>query len=252
MSTELAAVQGSAAEAPRRALVVGATGYVGRAVAGELWRRKIAAIAHVRFDSPVLEKWRATWAALGIECSSIPWSRDEFTKLLRERSVTHVFLCLGTTFRRGKRKSTSSVPETYAAVDVGLTALVIEACVESGVRPRVLLLSAARARAASRNPYLGARGRIEDVLRASGLEFTIAQPSYITGPDRDEFRPLERIGAWFADWFLLWGAVLGMQILRERYRSIDAKELAKALVTHALDPLGANKVFMGERLRDFP
>ncbi len=240
-----------AARTPR-ALVVGATGYVGRAVVAELRRYKIEAVAHVRFDSPRLEHWRAHFAALGAECEATAWDPDAFTRLLRERAVTQVFLCLGTTLRRSLQKSTSSVAETYAAVDVGLSTLVIEACVQSGVRPRVVLLSAVRARSASRNQYLAARGRVEDVLRASGLEFTIAQPSYITGPGRDEYRPFERIGAWFADWFLLWGAVLGMQILRERYRSIDAKELAKALVSYALDPHAAGRVYMGERLRDFP
>ena len=252
MRQSAAASPESVAELPRCALVVGATGYVGRAVVKELRRKRIAAIAHVRFDSPRLEHWRANFAALGTECATTRWNRDDFVALLRERSVTHVFLCIGTTLRRSLRKSSSSVAETYAAVDVGLSTLVIEACVESDVSPRVILLSAVRARSASRNQYLAARGRVEDVLNASGAEFTIAQPSYITGPGRDEYRPLERIGAWFADWFLLWGAVLGMQILRERYRSIDAAELAKALVSHALDPISAGKVYMGERLRDFP
>ncbi|HTF86890.1 MAG TPA: NAD(P)H-binding protein [Planctomycetota bacterium] len=237
---------------PVRALVVGATGYVGRAVVAELRRKKLEVQAHVRFDSPRLEEMRALFQKLGAECVTTAWNRDDFKELAHQRGLTHVFLCLGTTFRRGKRKSTSSVPETYAAVDVGLSTLVIEACVQSGLRPRVVLLSAARANPAARNPYLAARGKVEALLQASGLDFTIAQPGFITGSDREEFRPLERIGAWMTDWFLLWGAVLGMQIMRERYRSIDARELAKALVTHALDPLSANRVLMGERLRDFP
>ena len=51
---------------------------------------------------------------------------------------------------------------------------------------------------------------------------------------------------------LLWLAVLGMQMLRERFRSIGAPELAKALVSHAFDPRSAGRILPGERLRDFP
>ena len=50
----------------------------------------------------------------------------------------------------------------------------------------------------------------------------------------------------------MWCAFLGMQMLRERYRTIGAQELAKALVAHAHDPRSRGRRLMGERLRDFP
>lgn len=235
-----------------RALVVGASGYVGRAVVAELRRRDIATIAHVRADSARLEHWRAQFAALGAELTTTAWDLEAFARLIRERAVTHVFLCLGTTLRRRLRGSKSAVPDSYESVDFGLSAMLIDACVRSAVQPQVVLLSSAGARAGSRSKYLSARGRLEAYLQASGLEFTIARPGIISGPGRDEFRLFERLSGAVIDWSLLWGAVLGMQILRERYRSIGAEELAKALVSHAQDPDSRGKLLLGEKLRDFP
>lgn len=233
-------------------LVLGASGYVGQALVQELRRRGHPTVAHVRFDSPRLEHWRAQFAALGAEMVSTAWDSGQFAALLREREFARVYLCLGTTLRRRLWKSKSSVENTYEAVDFGLSALVIDACVEAGVRPRIVLLSAAGARTTARSPYLAVRGKLEAHLQASGIDFTIARPAFITGPGRAEFRPLERLGAALFDMALLWCAVLGMQIMRERYRAIGATELAKALVTHGADPHGRNRVLDGERLRDFP
>jgi hypothetical protein len=57
----------------------------------------------------------------------------------------------------------------------------------------------------------------------------------VTGPDRRESRPLERLAAGTADAFLGLVGALGARKLRDRYRSIDAEGLARALVTLALD-----------------
>lgn len=242
----------SPAQGIGRALVVGASGYVGRAVVAELRCKDMATIAHVRPDSLRLEHWRAQFTALGAELATTAWDLEAFSKLIRERAVTHVFLCLGTTLRRRLRSSKSAVPDSYESVDFGLSALLIDACVKSGVRPQVMLLSASGARAGSRSSYLSARGRLEDHLQASGLVFTIARPGIISGPGRDEFRVFERLAGALVTWGLLWCAFLGMQMLRERYRTIDAHELAKALVAHAQDPRSQGRRLMGERLRDFP
>ncbi len=234
------------------ALVIGASGYVGRAVVAQLRSKGFATIAHVRADSGRLDHWRAQFTALGAELATTDWELGAFANLIRERAVSHVFLCLGTTLRRRLRGSKSAVPDSYESVDFGLSAQVIDACVKSALKPQIVLLSSAGARGDSRSKYLSARGRLEAYLEASGLEFTIARPGIITGPGRDEFRFFERLAGAAVDWSLLWGAVLGMQILRERYRSIGAEELAKALVSHAIDPDSRGKVLRGEKLRDFP
>ena len=234
------------------ALVVGATGYVGGAVVAEARARGLVVLAHARADSPRLARRRAEFERLGAEIVTTPWEGAAFRALIDARGVSIVFLCLGTTRRRMLSREASGARPSYESVDSELSRLVIDAAASSAAPPRVVLVSTARANARSRWRYLAVRGRLEEHLTSSGVPWTIARPSFISGPDRDEFRPLERLGAQVADWSLLWLAVLGMQILRERYRSIGAGELAKALVSYGREPSAAGKIVHGERLRDFP
>lgn len=231
------------------ALVIGATGYVGRAVVAELRRMNTRTIAHVRFDSKRLGHWREHFAAIGAECFETKWDRDAFADVLRRSAVTHIFLCLGTTFRRRIGRSQSSIPDTYKRVDLGLSVLVIDACVQSGIGPVVVLSSAVGAKATSLSPYWSSRGKLEEYLRSKDLEFAIARPAFITGPGRDELRMAERFGAAFVNVCLMLLALFGLRSLRTRYRSIDAPTLAKGLVAHAQDPSSRNKLLMGESLR---
>lgn len=240
------------APSAERALVVGATGYVGRALVRELRARGVTVLAHGRAESPRLARLRGPFADLGAEVVTTAFDREALALLLTSRAVTHVFLCLGTTLRRSLGRGAGGRRDTYESVDLALSSLVIGAAVDSGLAPRVVLLSTAGARAASRWRYFAVRGRLEQVLMDSPLPWTIARPGHITGPDRDEWRPLERLSAMITDWTLLWLAVLGMQILRERYRPIGAGELAKALAQHGFDPHSVRKILPGERLRDFP
>lgn len=249
MSASPAVAQGAA---PGSAFVLGATGYVGGALVRELRARGHATTAHLRHDSPRRDAHIAAFRALGADVDTTPWEAQAFRRTFDASRPSLVFLCLGTTLRRRLRRPTSSVAENYTAVDVGLTALVVDALVAAQSRARVVLVSAAGANPSSRSAYLRARGQVEQHLIRSGLEHTIARPGIITGPDRAQFRPFERTAAVFVDFALLFGAVLGMQMLRERHRSITATELAKALIVHGGDPKAANRVLHGERLRDFP
>ncbi|HEX5831522.1 MAG TPA: hypothetical protein VFY16_11110, partial [Gemmatimonadaceae bacterium] len=73
-------------------------------------------------------------------------------------------------------------------------------------------------------------------IRESGLPYLIARPAFISGPDRSEFRPLERLAAIASDRALGVLAAFGARRLRDRFRSISGRELADALVTLAFDP----------------
>jgi len=68
-----------------------------------------------------------------------------------------------------------------------------------------------------------AHGKVAAAVRASSLPYTIARPSFITGADRDEPRPMERVGAVVTDVTL--GLVGG-----SRYRSTMNTVLATAAV----------------------
>lgn len=231
------------------AFVAGATGYTGREVVRVLAGRGVRTLAHVRPDSERLAGWRERFTALGAELDTTPWQRTAMAARLAELAPTHVFALLGTTRKRAGAAAAHGRDETYEAVDYGLSKLLIDALVDARLRPRFVYLSAAGASPRARGAYMQARWRVEEALRASGLPYTIARPSFITGADRDEDRPGERVGAALTDGFLTLASALGGRRLAARYRSTTNTVLATALVTCALDPAAENTVLESEALR---
>ena len=235
------------------AFVAGATGYVGRALVRVLTARGTRVVAHVRPDSPQLDAWRTRFAAMGATVDATPWDEHAMAATLAALRPTVVYALLGTTRKRTRAAAARGAADGYEHVDYGLTALLLRATQhaarDTGTAPRFVYLSAVGADAASRNPYLAVRGRLEAELRASGLPWTVARPSFITGPDRDESRPAERIGAAVVDAALAIPGWLGARRLRDRWRSTTADELARALARLAADPRAAGAVVEGDRLR---
>lgn len=231
------------------AFVAGATGYTGRAVVAELRGRGIEVLAHARAGSSRLEGLREGWAALGAEVDTTPWEAEALTARMAERRPDLVFALLGVTRAGAKRegRATGERP-SYETVDYGLTVALADACVAAGVAPRFVYLSSLGAGPRAVGDYLRWRWRAEERLRASGLPLTIARPSFITGPDRDESRPAERIGAVAARGVLGVIGALGGRRLKRRYGPRTGEDLARALVDAALDPARANATLESEDL----
>jgi uncharacterized protein YbjT (DUF2867 family) len=162
-------------------------------------------------------------------------------------SPTLVFALLGTTRRRAKRERISG--NIYDKVEGKLTSMLLDATCRAAPTARFSLLSSIGTRDGARGAYLRARAAMERAVRASGLAYTIARPSFVTGSDRTEFRLGERLGARVADAALALGGALGARRLQTRWCSMTAPELARALVTAALDPSCANRVLEPEELR---
>ncbi len=217
------------------AFVAGATGYSGQAVVRELVRIGVGAVAHVRPDSVQLASWKATFTGLGAEVATFAWSKgaDGMAAGLAHVAPTHVFALLGTTRKRARAEGRAA-QDAYAAIDVGLTSMLIAACQRLSQRPVFVYLSAVGVRPRTSNPYLRARALVEGELMASGLPYVIARPSFLTG-DREERRVGERVAAFSMNAALACVAALGGTRLRARYRSVRASELAQALVTMAFD-----------------
>lgn len=235
------------------AFVAGATGYVGRALVRVLVERGWRVVAHVRPDSPERDTWRVRFDAMGATADTTPWDADAMAAMLMSVRPTAVFALLGTTRQRVRASAARGLADGYEHVDYGLTALLLRATQraarETETSPRFVYLSSVGADAASRNPYLAVRGRLEAELRASGLPWTVARPSFITGPDRDESRPAERIGAALVDAALAIPGLLGAHRLRDRWRSTTADELARALARLAEDPGADGVIVEGDGLR---
>src|SRR5688500_19568292 len=112
-----------------RAFVAGATGYTGREVVRELRAHGVAAVAHVRPDSPKLGEWEARFQAHYAVVDTTPWELHALRETLQTWQPTHVFALLGTT-----RKRMSSAPQdSYENVDYGLSAMLMQAVLLAGL-----------------------------------------------------------------------------------------------------------------------
>lgn len=241
---------GMNALAGARFFVAGATGYTGQAVVRRARALGVRTIAHVRADSSQRAKLEPMFRDMGAEVDLTLWDEEAMVQSLRRYQVTHVFALLGTTRKRGKQaKQKSGADETYETIDYGLTTMLLRASERCGSNPRFVYLSSMGVGGQTQNAYLLARHRVETELRASSLSWVIARPSFITGADREESRPLERVGAVVVDGLLGVAGAFGMERVRENYRSITSTALARALVHLALDPNASNFVAAGDKLQ---
>lgn len=230
------------------AFVAGATGYVGSNVVELLCERDdVGVVAHVRPDSSRLDHHRESFETLGARVDTTPWEDDAMTDRFAQLRPDVVFCCIGTT-RARKKASDEPEKETYEAVDFGLTALLVRACVEAEISPRFVYISAAGASPKSRSSYMKARWDAETYIHHSELPYVIARPSFITGPGREESRPGERVGATLADAGLTLAGLIGFVGFRDRYKSISGPEFASALVDLAFDPAAEGTVAEGREL----
>ena len=242
------------AMADHRVFIAGATGYTGREVVRCCATLGVRTVAHVRPDSSRLAQWRERFATMGATTDTTPWERAAMIATLTRLRPTHVFALLGTTRARARlTEKAGGATESYETVDYGLTHLLLQAATEAaratGVRPRLVYLSAIGAREDTRNSYMRVRGRIEHELRESGLPWLAVRPSFITGDDRDESRPLERVAALMTDAALAMTALLGARRLRDRYGSMSGATLGCGMARLALEETGEGRVVMGEELR---
>jgi len=231
----------------RSAFVAGATGYTGREVVRQLRERGVRTVAHVR-PGTAATRWVDAFRAWGAEVAEVPWEPDALRGAIARAEADFVFSLVGTTRARARREALQA-EDIYDAVDFRLHAMLVDAAASARLGARLVYLSSLGADVAARSPYLAARGRSERALIQSGLPFTIARPSFISGPDRDRPRRLERFTAGLADGLLAFAGRLGAARLRERYRSIDNVSLARALIEAALDPAMAGRIVCAEELR---
>lgn len=232
-----------------RAFVAGATGYTGREVVRELRGHGVAAVAHVRPDSPRLADWEVRFQAHHAVVDTTPWELHAMRETLERWQPTHVFALLGTTRARARAAQARGRDESYEKVDYGLTSLLLRAVLLTGRETRFIYLSSIGVHENPRNAYLAARWRMEGELKESRLPYIIARPGFITGPDRDEFRLGERVLASLSDGALALAALVGARKLRDRFRSITGPQLAHALVHAALDARYTNVILEAPELR---
>ncbi len=208
---------------PRRVLLVGATGLIGRTIIARspdlddiilqgLARREIPFPPGVRMELVLAES-------------------DEWPGIISQLVPDAVISALGTTHK--KAGSTSG----FRRVDHDLVLEVARAAKAAGVR-NFVQVSSVGADPFSRNSYLRVKGETEKDLKALKLHrLDILRPSLLRGKRQNDLRPLEALGqivAPIGDLFLHGS--------KEKFRSIKAVDLADAALACACAKAGGQFV----------
>ncbi len=235
-----------------RALVFGATGYTGTALVPLLAEHPDAQVwAHIRTGSPSRTHVETLFTDAGAYIEECAFEHDEIAQLVLRIEPTIVFGLLGITRAGAAReeKRTGKRPD-YEQVDYGYTHMVLDACRKHAPQARfVYLSSVGLSDREPANAYLHARWRMERALINSGQPFTIARPPIISGDNRQESRPMERVAATVTG--ALTGALksIGVRSLADAWAPMTNHELANALLRASLDPTMESQILEAEALR---
>jgi uncharacterized protein YbjT (DUF2867 family) len=199
----------------RIALVLGATGLVGKAVTDELLHREGWDEVRVLVRRP-LERKHPKLKQTIVDWEQLSRNQEQF------QGVHAVFCCLGTTIKKAGSQSSFERVDLQYPLDAAAIAK------KQGVK-QFLAVSSIGASAKSRNFYSRTKGRVEEGLSAAGFQGVhLFRPSLLLG-HREEFRLGERIASRLMT--LLDFAMVGKAA---KYRAIPAEKVAKAMVNIAL------------------
>ncbi|MBV1931406.1 MAG: NAD(P)H-binding protein [Porticoccaceae bacterium] len=191
----------------KRAIVIGATGLVGRALTDQL-----AEVEHVS-EVVTLTRRPAEHPSAKVKNHVVDF--DDLDSCAELFSADILFSCLGTT-----RKQAGSLA-SQRRVDLDYQYKAAQLAVENGVG-HYLLVSSSGADASSTNPYLKMKGELEDKVTALAFErISIFQPSLLLG-SRVDFR----LGETLASWVL--PGLCRLPPLR-RFRPITGQEIAEKM-----------------------
>lgn len=151
----------------RRYLVLGGTGFVGNHL--------LAALADTGCEVTVLSRNREQRRAVNVLPNVRTFSADVYDRATLERHLAGNDAVINLV---GILNETGGASFTHAHVD--LTATVIAACRQAGVRRIHQMSSLNAGNRASK--YLKTRGEAEAQVRNSGLDWTIYRPSVLYGP----------------------------------------------------------------------
>ena len=183
--------------------MAGATGVTGRQVLSRARHLQLPVVPHVRPE-------RAPVSNLGAEAAVFPLSDQ--TALTKElRGCTTVMQLIGTTRKRFAQG------DTYETSDVGTTRDLVQASLSAGIDHFILLSSLGAGSPVG--AYLKAKARAEELVRNSGIPFTIFRPSAFIGGGHHPPPGMATLTGW---------------LHLERWKPIPVEDLAAALAHVAL------------------
>jgi uncharacterized protein YbjT (DUF2867 family) len=216
-------MEGRMEGARRSAMVLGATGLVGREIVRLLCAdpgvSRIVVVTRRPFVAPQDPKLEMKL----VDFDALDAAADAF-------AVDQIFCALGTTMKQAGSE------QAFRRVDLEYPLAAAKLGVEHGAS-HFLLVSAVGASASSRVFYNRVKGELEDALRTLPYNsITIARPSLLLG-DRVEHRLGEEIGKRFG-WLAL-----------GRYRPVEAGAVALALVLAAREDRPGMQIIESEDIR---
>ena len=197
----------------KRALIVGATGLIGKALLDLLLQgheyTKVYAVGRrsLDFSHPKLVTQVVDF--------------DDMEGFSLPEKVHDLFITLGTTRQKAGSR------EAFVRVDHDYVASFAQWGAANGVE-KVLVISSIGADPLSSNFYLKTKGGMEEAVKKCGIAGTyIFRPALLLG-DRKEFRLGEKMGEW-----LLWVSKPLLMGRFRRYRPIEASQVAYAMYNTA-------------------
>lgn len=215
----------------KKAIVYGASGLVGSYILETLLNSPDyeQIIAVVRKDLNIRHPKLMTLVG---DFSSLP----DLTKGI---AVDEVYIALGTT-----RKKTPDQKEYYR-IDHDYPVLAAKSAKENGAKT-VLLVSSIGANTKSKAFYTRTKGETEqDIINLDFNHTCIFRPSLILG-NRKEKRIIEK--TFMAVWKVINPVLSGKM---NKYKGIEAKNIARAMVGAANHPDGKVKIFYWKEMMDF-
>lgn len=190
------------------AIVIGATGLVGRAVVDHLTQldsiERIIALTRHAFD----------YDSEKVKNHVIDFDLLEDYAIYFQGDM--LFSCLGTTL-----KQAGSIQAQYK-VDVDYQLRAAKLAAQQGI-PHYLLVSSSGASACSRSAYLSMKGELEEAIQLLPFSrISVFQPSLLLGK-RSEYRVVESLASYFLP-------IITMVPRIRRYRPIQATEVAAKMV----------------------
>lgn len=213
------------------ALVVGATGLIGRSLIDQLIQsthyNRIVALVR-KWDGPLHPK---------LEIVTV-----DFDRLLDyEQSVPPgqtVFCCVGTTQKKVKGDKTA-----YRKVDYDIAVNTATLAIKKGYE-KYMLVSAVGANKQSSNFYLQLKGEVEEAISGFGFRHTgLFRPSFLMG-ERKEKRTGEAIATILSKIFSVF-----LRGSLSRYHAISAVEVARAMIYASLQTATGTTIYYYKEIK---
>ena len=214
---------------PRRILLVGATGLIGRTI--------IARSPHLQGIALQGLARREIPFAKGTRMELVLADSQEWPGLITQLVPDAVISALGTTHKKAGSK------DAFRAVDHDLVLEVGKAAKAAGVK-NFVQVSSVGADPYAKNSYMRVKGETERDLKALKLHrLDILRPSLLRGKRQNDVRPAEKVGQILApigDLFLHGS--------KEKFRSIRATDVAAAALQAAITKAGGQFIHEHEAL----